>query len=338
MKNYYDILEVSKSAKKADIHKAFRTLAQKYHPDTADKSTADADMFKDVNEAYAVLKDDAKRSKYDEKLEVHETKFAPQKSRNEKEYLTPEEIRKRVYEAGKKRIAKESHFGMREFVFLFRVALGLVFGVLSVFSYERMVESVPLEFYPFGAFLGTMGVLSMSTPTPVIKKFFQKMLVRVEGVLYIFATFFGVFFGSIYGQIIAFEYGLDGEYLTYGIITVLTTIAVWIASTDAFLKKLLLPRTYKSLLSTLGFISMVHVSFVLIAIYFETVAFDALHPYFFTTLGFVLSNFVVYFGHFDRVKKRSLGVLLKLVLLFVIYIVLTYGFFFVYYEGDFSLF
>jgi curved DNA-binding protein len=62
-KNYYEILGINKSASKEEIKKAFYKLAHKYHPD---KKEGDEKKFKEVNEAYQVLSDDAKRSKYDQ--------------------------------------------------------------------------------------------------------------------------------------------------------------------------------------------------------------------------------------------------------------------------------
>jgi molecular chaperone DnaJ len=62
MKNYYDILGVPKSASEEDIKKAFRKLAQKYHPD---KKGGDEAKFKEVSEAYAVLSDKNRREQYD---------------------------------------------------------------------------------------------------------------------------------------------------------------------------------------------------------------------------------------------------------------------------------
>jgi curved DNA-binding protein len=64
-RNYYDVLGVSPHASEADIKKAFRTLARKYHPDVAsDKTTAEA-RFKEINEANEVLSDPDKRRRYD---------------------------------------------------------------------------------------------------------------------------------------------------------------------------------------------------------------------------------------------------------------------------------
>jgi molecular chaperone DnaJ len=62
MKDYYEILGVPKSANEDEIKKAFRKLAQKYHPD---KKGGDEAKFKEVSEAYAVLSDKNRRQQYD---------------------------------------------------------------------------------------------------------------------------------------------------------------------------------------------------------------------------------------------------------------------------------
>lgn len=61
-KNFYDILGVSKTASQEEIKKAYRSLCKKYHPD---KNNGDDTKIKEVNEAYAVLGDEAKRKEYD---------------------------------------------------------------------------------------------------------------------------------------------------------------------------------------------------------------------------------------------------------------------------------
>ena len=65
-KDYYDTLNVSKNASDSEIKSAYRKLAMKYHPDrNPDDKTAE-NKFKEVNEAYDVLKDSQKRSAYDQ--------------------------------------------------------------------------------------------------------------------------------------------------------------------------------------------------------------------------------------------------------------------------------
>ncbi|AGW14436.1 DnaJ C-terminal domain-containing protein [Megalodesulfovibrio gigas] len=64
-KDYYQILGVSKTAPKEEIAKAFKKLARQYHPDlNPDNKTAET-KFKEINEAYEVLKDEEKRKLYD---------------------------------------------------------------------------------------------------------------------------------------------------------------------------------------------------------------------------------------------------------------------------------
>jgi molecular chaperone DnaJ len=65
LKDYYKILGVSREAADADLKKAFRQLAMKYHPDRNPDDKASEDKFKEINEAYSCLSDPAKRANYD---------------------------------------------------------------------------------------------------------------------------------------------------------------------------------------------------------------------------------------------------------------------------------
>jgi len=62
MKNYYDILGVSKDSTPEQLKKAYRSLSLKYHPD---KNPEGEEKFKEISEAYSVLGDSEKRAKYD---------------------------------------------------------------------------------------------------------------------------------------------------------------------------------------------------------------------------------------------------------------------------------
>jgi len=65
-KDYYQVLGVPRTASASDIKKAFRKLAREYHPDVAKNKKVAEEKFKEVNEAYEVLGDPAKRKQYDD--------------------------------------------------------------------------------------------------------------------------------------------------------------------------------------------------------------------------------------------------------------------------------
>jgi DnaJ-class molecular chaperone len=64
MKDYYKILGVEKNANSDQIKRAYRSLALKYHPDRGEE--ASEEKFKEINEAYQVLGDEAKKRQYDQ--------------------------------------------------------------------------------------------------------------------------------------------------------------------------------------------------------------------------------------------------------------------------------
>lgn len=64
-KDYYEILGVAKNANPEEIKKAYRKLAMKYHPDRNQGDKEAEKKFKELNDAYEVLKDDLKRAAYD---------------------------------------------------------------------------------------------------------------------------------------------------------------------------------------------------------------------------------------------------------------------------------
>ncbi len=64
-RDYYEVLGVNRDAGEADIKKAYRRLAMKYHPDRNPDDAAATDRFREVSEAYEVLCDPEKRAAYD---------------------------------------------------------------------------------------------------------------------------------------------------------------------------------------------------------------------------------------------------------------------------------
>ncbi|WP_036728552.1 molecular chaperone DnaJ [Peptoniphilus mikwangii] len=65
MRDFYDILEVEKTATSEEIKKSYKKLAKKYHPDLNQEDEESETKFKEINLAYEVLSDDQKRKTYD---------------------------------------------------------------------------------------------------------------------------------------------------------------------------------------------------------------------------------------------------------------------------------
>lgn len=65
-RDYYEVLEIDKNANKAEIKKAYRKKAMKFHPDRNEENPEAEHKFKEASEAYEVLHDEQKRQKYDQ--------------------------------------------------------------------------------------------------------------------------------------------------------------------------------------------------------------------------------------------------------------------------------
>ncbi|HEX9021255.1 MAG TPA: molecular chaperone DnaJ [Nitrospirota bacterium] len=65
-RDYYEVLGIDRKASEADVKKAFRKLARKYHPDINPGDKTAEQKFKELNEAYEILSDSKKRQQYDQ--------------------------------------------------------------------------------------------------------------------------------------------------------------------------------------------------------------------------------------------------------------------------------
>ena len=70
-RDYYEILGLSKNATAAEIKKAYRQMAIKYHPDKNPGNKQAEENFKEAAEAYEVLSDQNKRARYDQYGHAH---------------------------------------------------------------------------------------------------------------------------------------------------------------------------------------------------------------------------------------------------------------------------
>ena len=141
MKNYYHILGLSKTAKKAEIKVAYRNLAKRFHPDRNDGSEEAEAKFKEVVEAYGVLSDTFKRAAYErsivsaaKKEQKHTTH--PSASQNQPKpngYKQSKEILNRFYLSIFPKAAKAS---------LILIAYGLFFSVDLFLPYKSSTEFI----------------------------------------------------------------------------------------------------------------------------------------------------------------------------------------------------
>lgn len=102
MKDYYQILGVSRNATDDEIKQAYRRLASEYHPDVSDDPHATEKMAK-INEAYTTLKDPSKRASYDQygSNETQETQYNYNPNRNAYDYSNGFVYHKSAFSFGK---------------------------------------------------------------------------------------------------------------------------------------------------------------------------------------------------------------------------------------------
>ena len=100
MRDYYEILGVSKSADANEIKKAYRKVAMKYHPDKNPNNKSAEEKFKEAAEAYAVLSDEDKKNRYDQLGHQQYQQFGSQQGQGFSGGINVEDIFNSVFGGG----------------------------------------------------------------------------------------------------------------------------------------------------------------------------------------------------------------------------------------------
>lgn len=139
MQDYYQILGLPQTATSAQIRAAFKRLAMQYHPDRNPNNPIAEEIFKQVNEAYHVLSDPLKKSRYDSRFYTYETQASTQAA---EQYAR--EMRRRQYQTRRQHAQKNektytitgSYFKVQGLAFLvFLVLSGISFGIIHLASF-----------------------------------------------------------------------------------------------------------------------------------------------------------------------------------------------------------
>jgi hypothetical protein len=115
IKDYYDILQVSKSAEQVVIEGAYKRLALKYHPDTS-SSTNSTSKMQELNEAYSVLRDPVKRAEYDRIIGTRRASNESNEAVNEAKRRAEEERKRREEAENSQKKAEQENEAFRQSV------------------------------------------------------------------------------------------------------------------------------------------------------------------------------------------------------------------------------
>ena len=133
MADFYEILGLSQSADSTAIRTAYKRLAMQYHPDRNPGNSQAEEMFKAINEAYHVLSDPLKKSRYDSRFTAHIT--TPYEEKHWRD--VQREKYARWQQTQKKRYVFDAHyFKIQGLAFLvFIVMSGISFGIFHTANY-----------------------------------------------------------------------------------------------------------------------------------------------------------------------------------------------------------
>ncbi len=132
MRDYYQILGISRTATEADIKKAFRTAASKTHPDKEGGTEA---AFKEVYEAYDTLKDSTRRRRYDEYL----NNYSQYRSQSQSSGSHSGKSESTNTNAAKAQSDYSKQESIRHDSFIYRVRYGVAF---TFYVIERFIQSI----------------------------------------------------------------------------------------------------------------------------------------------------------------------------------------------------
>lgn len=134
MRDYYQILGISRTATEADIKKAFRTAASKTHPDKEGGTEA---AFKEVYEAYDTLKDSTRRRRYDEYLNNYSQYRSQSQSQSSSSHSGKSESTNANAAKAQSDYSKQE--SIRHDSFIYKVRYGVAF---TFYVIERSIQSV----------------------------------------------------------------------------------------------------------------------------------------------------------------------------------------------------
>lgn len=284
MKTYYDILGVSEGGSGDEINRAFRTLAQKYHPDAGGGDEA-AKKFKQVNEAYQTLKDEQKRKVYDIFLQRQRGSYTnptppPSPTQDESQYRPPSAYQGQTSPPSAQR-ARPRHapsLGFQRFLgglrtlgfallgiaimagvdFLRRQLIGLDYDTSDADFYQN------IALVPIMGFLAAISLVEESSLEKYLRARFGDVYLLLRSLA---ACLSGAFLGAMVADILNF-YIIEAESFRNAIRIGMVAGAIvvgWIANYPQFWHAAVKPKQWFSLSFALVRSLMITALFVLVA-------------------------------------------------------------------------